>query len=103
DDDEAMNAARRALRQKRNSLLPVARLPPETLRHIFAFCSDNDYPLMENRRSNHMGWLAVTHTCRRWRDVALEHSGLWARISYRLNRAWTYAFAERAQTMPLAV
>ncbi|KAI0041443.1 hypothetical protein FA95DRAFT_1611006 [Auriscalpium vulgare] len=103
-DDEAMSAARRTLHwQQRNSLIPVARLPPEIIRAIFAFCSDIDRPWIEEGLSDYPGWLAVTHVCRRWRDVALEYPGLWADVLYSLGPAWADAFVERAQTMPLVV
>ncbi|KAI0046757.1 hypothetical protein FA95DRAFT_1542131 [Auriscalpium vulgare] len=101
-EDEAMSAARRAVRQERNSILPVARLPPEVLRTIFTVCSDIDHPLIEGW-DFHFGWLAVTHVCRRWRDIALEHSGLWADVLYPLGPLWAAASLERAQTMPLIV
>ncbi|KAI0046745.1 hypothetical protein FA95DRAFT_1606637 [Auriscalpium vulgare] len=101
-DDEAVSAVRLALRQKRNSLLPVARVPPEILRTIFTVCSDIDHPRIK-KWDFHFGWLAVTHVCRRWRNIALEQSGLWTGISGSLNHLWTYAFADRAQTMPLAI
>ncbi|KAI0046761.1 hypothetical protein FA95DRAFT_1572960 [Auriscalpium vulgare] len=99
----AMSAARRALRQQRNALPPVARLPPETLRNIFAFCSEVDEPWIEKGPGSYLGWLAVTHVCQRWRDVALSHTGLWAEILHSLGCGWTEAFAERAQMMPLLV
>ncbi|KAI0044450.1 hypothetical protein FA95DRAFT_1597377 [Auriscalpium vulgare] len=102
-DDEAMSAARRALRLQRNSLLPVARLPPEILRSIFTFCSDIDHPRIEGWRSTCIGWLTVTQICRRWRSVALEHPGLWTHVYSSLGPVWADVFVERALGMPLAV
>ncbi|KAI0041453.1 hypothetical protein FA95DRAFT_1471938, partial [Auriscalpium vulgare] len=100
---EAMSAARHALRQQRNSLLPVARLPPEILRTIFAFSSEIDLPWIENGVRIRLGWLAVTHVCRRWRVIAVEHTALWTDFSWPLGPGWTEAFAERARTMPLMI
>jgi hypothetical protein len=28
-----------------------------------------------------LGWIGVTHTCRRWRQIALHDSTLWSRVS----------------------
>ncbi|KAI0039420.1 hypothetical protein FA95DRAFT_1504207, partial [Auriscalpium vulgare] len=97
-----MSAARRALRQKHNAILPVERLPPEILRIIFTSCAEIDPPLLfAPLPKTRIGWLAVTHTCRRWRDVALEHSGLWAQVSRSLGPEWADTFVERAKMMPL--
>ncbi|KAI0037518.1 hypothetical protein FA95DRAFT_1477608, partial [Auriscalpium vulgare] len=101
-DTESMSAARRALRQQRNSLLPAARIPPEILRTIFAFCSEVDEPQMHSDVHS-FGWLAVTYVCRRWRDVALAHAGLWTHVSFALGPVWADVFAARAQKMPLIV
>ncbi|KAI0041441.1 hypothetical protein FA95DRAFT_694163 [Auriscalpium vulgare] len=79
-DDETMRVARLALRQQRNSLLPVARLPTEILRDIFTLCSNIDRPWMEAWPTTKMGWLAVTRICQRWRNIALEHPGLWTHV-----------------------
>ncbi|KAI0046747.1 hypothetical protein FA95DRAFT_1667986 [Auriscalpium vulgare] len=58
-DDEANSAARRALRQKRNFLLPVARLSPEILRKIFTVCSERDRPQLLERSRFYPGWLTI--------------------------------------------
>ncbi|KAI0045908.1 hypothetical protein FA95DRAFT_1596583 [Auriscalpium vulgare] len=104
-DDEAIDAARRALRQEHNSLLPVAVFPPEILRIIFTLCSEIEHPWNPKHRSTESrnGWLGVTHVCQRWRNVALEHSSLWAHIPTSLGRVWTDEFLKRAQQVPLVV
>ncbi|KAI0041445.1 hypothetical protein FA95DRAFT_1477606, partial [Auriscalpium vulgare] len=97
-DDKAMSVARLALRQQRNSLLPVGRLPTELLRIIFAFSSETDRAWTEEGPTTKIGWLTVTHVCQRWRYVALEHPGLWTHICvHALGPGWANAFAERAR------
>lgn len=64
---------------------PDARHPPTRFRH------------------GYYGWIpAVTHVCRRWRDVALNAPVLWTNI--RLMRAeCVEAFLQRSQQAPLTV
>ncbi|KAI0051928.1 hypothetical protein FA95DRAFT_1618635, partial [Auriscalpium vulgare] len=103
-EDEAMSVARLALREQRNSLVPVGRLPTEIIRNIFTLSSEIDRPWIHECPTTKIGWLTVTHICQRWRHVALEHPGLWTHILvHALGPGWANAFAERAQGMPLII
>lgn len=74
------------LRARRNTLLSVVQFPSEILGDIFRFllpvfklhlpdvpCEDVDAKIAAGTRS----LIAASHVCRRWRNVALEHSALW--------------------------
>jgi hypothetical protein len=91
----------RALLTHRNTLAPVSVLPPEVLARIFHLVA-----LAESSRSK-MGslrWISVTHVCRHWRQVALDDSSLWARISgSTANTAWISEMLARARNAPLAI
>ncbi|KAH8101117.1 hypothetical protein BXZ70DRAFT_109620 [Cristinia sonorae] len=63
----------------------VDRLPPELLACIFLFyaqeirtrnVTEDGYP------QRPYSWLAVTHVCARWRQVALDTAALWRTITY---------------------
>ncbi|KAI0053128.1 hypothetical protein FA95DRAFT_1601172 [Auriscalpium vulgare] len=106
-EDEAMDAVRRALNEQRNSLLPVARLPPEILRTVFTFFSEIERPWIprswHTTYASSSGWVGVTYVCQRWRVIALEHSGLWVHVPLTMGPMWAKEFAKRAQKLPLAV
>ncbi|KAF9475884.1 hypothetical protein BDN70DRAFT_923694 [Pholiota conissans] len=61
---------------QRNSLMPIASLPPEILGGIFAFVQVRDVD-DRGRRIEPLCWIALTHVCRRWRDIALDLPTLW--------------------------
>jgi hypothetical protein len=84
------------IQHKRNLNAPLRRrpLPNETLLRIFLDCRGMD------------SWApaAVSHVCRRWRQVALGHPALWSCIE--LGRGETALhrvseWAERARKMPM--
>ncbi|KAI0630510.1 hypothetical protein C8Q77DRAFT_1133456 [Trametes polyzona] len=66
-----------------NRMSPTACLPPEILSEIFVLIATDHY---EWRKENHYGsahaykWIALTHVCRHWRDVALNTPRLWSRV-----------------------
>ncbi|KAI0048628.1 hypothetical protein FA95DRAFT_1605124 [Auriscalpium vulgare] len=49
----------------------------------------------------HLGWVKVTHVCRRWRQVALDYDLLWRRIPSVPVTEWTFRFIERSGATPL--
>ncbi|KAI0056729.1 hypothetical protein BV25DRAFT_1831937 [Artomyces pyxidatus] len=82
----------------RNSLVaPIMRLPPEIMSMIFEEYSSSelspfrtwtthaeyvrfrDYPKLIFGRQQ-LGWINVTHVCRRWREIALSTGTLWSVI-----------------------
>lgn len=94
------------LRQRMNALIPVVRLPPEILGHIFLWyimvmVSDRDldyYPTYHHR------WLIITRVCHRWREVALRTPNLWTDI--RLGQGSVdrvLVFMTRAKHAPLQI
>jgi len=64
-----------------NALSPISRLPPEIILHIARFLSSVD-PLGDS-----IGWVRVTHVCRRWRHIILENSCLWQDVPVN-SRRW---------------
>ncbi|KAI0042425.1 hypothetical protein FA95DRAFT_1682568 [Auriscalpium vulgare] len=88
---------------QRNQLVPVYRLAPETLAHIFSLCAQNA-PHMSRRGGRvKLGWIQVTHVCRLWRDIALDCAGLWTDIFLHMGESWTKAMLERSKLATLHV
>ncbi|TEB23193.1 hypothetical protein FA13DRAFT_1640179, partial [Coprinellus micaceus] len=65
-----------ALQSHRNTLRPINRLPPEIFSTIFQLVKDD---ITEAER---VSWIKVTHVCRYWREIALDHASLWSNISF---------------------
>jgi hypothetical protein len=98
--DAAMRLTR-ALLTHRNALAPISVLPPEVLARIFHLVALAESPWSELQS---LRWINVTHVCRHWRQVALDDSSLWARISgYRTSTAWISETLARARNAPLAI
>jgi hypothetical protein len=85
-----------------NALVPISTLPPELLARIF-----HVQVLVEPPWSfgvHLLGWIRVTHVCRRWRYVALDDSTLWARISgIPRSTKWLSQILVRAHNTPLCI
>ncbi|KAI0042354.1 hypothetical protein FA95DRAFT_1610259, partial [Auriscalpium vulgare] len=89
--------------------VPVSRLPPEVLTHVFSLLSSIARPrikvlLKENQVD--LGWLKITHVCQRWRNIALNEPLLWASnivLPSLLGDLWAATFVTRAQDVPLTV
>jgi hypothetical protein len=99
DEINSLQESIRVLKSRRNTVV-LSRLPPETLATIFAFLSDSAW----NEGSVHLEWIRVTHVCRRWREVALDHPRLWSRINFRVTKPIPAGLAEilaRAKMAPL--
>ena len=85
-------------KSRRNALALISRLPPETLATIFTFLSDSAW----KERSVDLECIRVTHVCRRWREVALDHSRLWSHINFtKLTPAGLVEIVARAKIAPL--
>ncbi|TFY67009.1 hypothetical protein EVG20_g4097 [Dentipellis fragilis] len=82
-----------------NRARPIVVLPPEILVLIFSFLSLSSLPTRSRSRID-LGWIRVTHVCRRWREVALSASILWTRVD-DLGPYWTALCLERARNAPL--
>ncbi|KAI0050076.1 hypothetical protein FA95DRAFT_682686 [Auriscalpium vulgare] len=87
-------------RAARNAATPgILRLPPEILSLIFAYLAAVDPPtrigkkitmqLTEVAVGYRLGWMGVTHVCKRWRQVAVDDPSLWTNLdSFNLSRHW---------------
>lgn len=98
---DAARAHITSLLMHRNSLTPVFLLPSELLARIFHFHSLEEPPW---HGVNRLGWIKATHVCRHWRQVALDHASLWARISgFPNSTKWITEQLSRARTSPLVI
>ncbi|TDL17820.1 hypothetical protein BD410DRAFT_793852 [Rickenella mellea] len=88
------------LKMQRNSLLPVNRLPPDILFTILDFLANSETTMLVPKPL-----VVATQVCKHWRDVGLNYSSLWSRISigdkpsgdlFRLT-------VERSRSAPLSV
>ncbi|VDB92217.1 unnamed protein product [Peniophora sp. CBMAI 1063] len=112
DELEALRTIAADFRSQRNALSSVGALPAEILSRIFALHALQQppgEPLWENDDSEdppslsqmELGWITVTHVCRRWRNVALTDPSLWTRISFRLGEHWVDEMFSRAGSAPI--
>ena len=70
-------------RVKVNTAIPIGRIPPEILAHIFSFCviAARSHNAPSNfKEAPRLRWLAVTQVCHSWREVALATATLWTDI-----------------------
>lgn len=89
-----------ALKQRRNLLISIVRLPPEILSTIFEFtASAYRHPISGYFN---MGWTGVSHVCHQWRQVALRCLSLWSYVDFSYP-GWAPEILRRAQTIPLMV
>jgi hypothetical protein len=104
--DKEVDAARKLLRSlliRRNTLAPIAVLPPEVLARVFHFLARDEPPCL-GRQQPYLGWIGATHVCQMWRDVALADSSLWARISGVVtNKELVSEMLVRARNAPLDI
>ncbi|TFY68939.1 hypothetical protein EVG20_g3356 [Dentipellis fragilis] len=109
---EAVGLVMSSLRTRLNSLTSVNRLAPEILAYIFSLLRADDPPLADYENSNNgssspsgvLGWIQVTHVCRHWRTVALDHSVLWSDIMFHvLGSEWTKEFFRHSGTAPIVL
>jgi F-box-like len=104
--DKEIDAARRLTRSllsRRNALAPISVLPPELLARIFRFHALAE-PAWSSFYPHGLGWIADTHVCQYWRQVALDDSSLWARILGSSPKAeWVAETLIRAHNAPLFV
>ncbi|KAG9222133.1 hypothetical protein CCMSSC00406_0009584 [Pleurotus cornucopiae] len=85
----------RLLREQRNAdCSKTKNLPPEILSTIFGIlhCDITQYSYQE--------WIAVTHVCRTWRNIALDDPSLWSDITVVPTNWIPEAFA-RSKAAPL--
>ncbi|KAI0038839.1 hypothetical protein FA95DRAFT_1613060 [Auriscalpium vulgare] len=84
-----------------NSSRPVSRLPPEIFTHIFAYRAEldiSDRPVPLNN-----SWIAVTHVCQHWRNIAVGCPSLWTNVTAQFGVSWFETMIARSNKMPLSV
>jgi hypothetical protein len=98
--EQEINASKRlvlSMLTNRNMLAPISILPTEILAHIFHIIV---FPV----RHQWLGWYRITHVCRRWRQIALDDSTLWAHFSdLPRNKDWIAERLSRARNAPLVI
>ncbi|TFY67010.1 hypothetical protein EVG20_g4096 [Dentipellis fragilis] len=85
--------------QKFNATRPAVSLPPEVLASVFTYMLSASPPFRIGSKIE-IGWIRVTHVCRRWREVATSTAILWTEIE-DLGPHWTRIFMERARNASL--
>ncbi|EIM81707.1 uncharacterized protein STEHIDRAFT_115081 [Stereum hirsutum FP-91666 SS1] len=102
-----------------SSSTPIFTIPPELIARCFAILAEEDPPtvclyirdpqtLSEVREPPgsarpHMGFLTITHICRRWRDIALNMSSLWSTLTFMLGPRWLEEMLRRSKSAPLTI
>jgi hypothetical protein len=92
------------LKLRRNALVPISRLPPETIAIIFSFLSlPRDHVQLSTRGEQYkLAWLRVSHVCHRWREIALNHPRFWSYIDFTtLTLAGATEVLSRSKMAPL--
>ncbi|KAA1467742.1 hypothetical protein DENSPDRAFT_261064 [Dentipellis sp. KUC8613] len=84
-----------------NRTRPIVALPPEILVLIFTSLQLSA-PSYRKKSRTVLGWVRITHVCRRWREVAISSAILWTHIS-DLGDNWTRVFVERARNALLCI
>lgn len=96
---------------QRNALLPIIQFPSEILGSIFRFLLPVLKPRpVDSPRDNHetgvtvgtRSLISASHVCRRWREVALEHSTLWTTLWIE-NTPWMHEMLSRSRGIPLTI
>ena len=103
--DREIDSARsliQSLLSRRGSLAPISTLPPRLLARIFRFLNLED---LARFGVPVKFWFKATHVCRHWRQVALDDSSLWARVTVTESSSsdWISEMLVRARNAPLDI
>ncbi|KAI0052224.1 hypothetical protein FA95DRAFT_70605 [Auriscalpium vulgare] len=99
----AMAGARSALFEQRNTYLPISRLPSKVLALVFRALGEEAgaaHVHMDGQNTS-LGWVSVTHVCRRWRAVAMENHELWTHITFSMGERWAHELVSRWRSAPM--
>ncbi|KAF8262412.1 hypothetical protein EI94DRAFT_1743694 [Lactarius quietus] len=101
---KSLEESLRALKLRRNALLPVSSLPPEVIATIFSFLrlrvTSTAHVLRE--KTEPLEWLRVAHVCHQWREVALDHPLFWNHVDFTtVTSASAAEILARAKKAPL--
>ena len=87
-----------------NTLIPIARLPPELLSEVFihfaALARDISSPAYPRGRSKR--WIQIAHICHYWRNIALSTPRVWSEFTVD-KLEWTQEMLARSKWVPLRV
>lgn len=91
---------RNRLRSLHNSLLPIARIPPEVLSIlVFPYCIDG---ASQADTQKYRPYLAVSQVSRQWRRIALDNRWLWTKPDFS-RRKIAAMMHERSRDAPLSI
>lgn len=77
---QALDAYILTIRRQSNTLVPIARLPPEILSRVFYECVQlSDSTTGESLWT--LWWIKATHVCHHWRAVFLSTPTLWGDVT----------------------
>jgi hypothetical protein len=94
---EHLRSQIRLLSVRRNALLPIHRLPPETLLSIFSYVANSH---IWSEKCSNFAYLSCV--CTYWYDLTLSDPRLWTRIVNAPLRP-AHAALKRSRDLPLAV
>ncbi|KAF8066484.1 hypothetical protein FPV67DRAFT_1449676 [Lyophyllum atratum] len=87
------------LRQRRNALSLVSRLPAEILCRIFELARDED----ELHNTSPKMCISISQVCSAWRETAMHFQGMWNFVHYNYKLEWVKELLVRSGTGPLRV
>ncbi|KAI0027286.1 hypothetical protein K488DRAFT_91039 [Vararia minispora EC-137] len=82
---------------RNNTPVPVSRLPSELLSYSFRLNPDFCYTSRLRKA------IAITHVCRRWREIACADPALWNHVLFELGEEWFEEMLRRAKNVPLVI
>ncbi|KAI0040780.1 hypothetical protein FA95DRAFT_1549468 [Auriscalpium vulgare] len=106
---EAMDAEDLAMQRylhvlsRSNKYSPIHRLPPEIIARIFAICAKETHAVWRWQDWSDIGWIATTHVCQRWRQIALSITGLWTTVTFKLGDRWAEEMYTRSRAASVNV
>ncbi|KAF9051390.1 hypothetical protein BJ165DRAFT_1364948 [Panaeolus papilionaceus] len=92
------------LQCRRNSFLPISRLPPELLCRVFVFIRES-VPYLSYNIKDIPPWVKlITHVCRHWRETAHGCPQLWSKLYFDLSPpSWMQLQLQRSKDAPLSI
>jgi hypothetical protein len=101
---QKLQERRREVVVLRNSLAPIARLPSETLIHIFWLCveSEREADLHSMDFLPFLCYTWISHICHAWRKVAFDTPLLWTHPLFSCPEI-AEAMTTRAMDLPLTI
>ncbi|KAI0041695.1 hypothetical protein FA95DRAFT_1474113, partial [Auriscalpium vulgare] len=99
EEDSRLSSALHGLATRRNDWAPIMRLSPDVFATILSFLVIADPPCGEELHT--LGWIKVTHVCRRWRHASLGLPLLWTNLSFCMSLSCLQVMLSRAKTAPL--